>query len=62
VTYNARLSCSRAHRVRDELIAARTHAGLPALNFRRIYNHGATASARATSIAVSLFRWLGRRP
>jgi outer membrane protein OmpA-like peptidoglycan-associated protein len=43
VTYNARLSCSRAHRVRDELVAARTHAGLPALNLRRIYNHGATA-------------------
>jgi hypothetical protein len=43
VTYNARLSCSRALRVRDELVNARTRAGLPPLNIRDIYNHGATA-------------------
>lgn len=42
-TYNARLACSRATRVRDELADARTRAGLPALNMRDMYTHGATA-------------------
>jgi len=42
-TYNARLSCSRAMRVRDDLVDARTRAGLPPLNIRGIFNHGATA-------------------
>ena len=42
-TYNARLACSRARRVRNELIDARTRAGLPPLNIRDMYTHGATA-------------------
>ena len=42
-TYNARLSCSRAMRARDELVGARARAGLPPLHIRGIFNHGATA-------------------